>query len=155
MTSREPQFPDPLATREIVRPGGQAHKAGLDIPRRIAALEQGAIGRAHLGPPIDWTTPTLGTGWTQYGDAAYGPLKYSRDAIGNVWIRGLLVTDGTTATAFNLPAGCRPGEILIIGSQDVTAAAPVFVSSDGNVGQWLGASVRAWVSFSVSFRAEQ
>lgn len=45
-----PQFPDPLGMREVVRPGATASKAGPDMLQRVAALEQGALGRP--GPEI-------------------------------------------------------------------------------------------------------
>jgi len=63
-----PQFPDPLGVREVVRPGATAHKAGLDLVRRVAALEQGALGRPGPGVPngsgiISDTTQTGGARW--------------------------------------------------------------------------------------------
>lgn len=45
-----PQFPDQLGMREVVRPGATASKAGPDMLQRVAALEQGALGRP--GPEI-------------------------------------------------------------------------------------------------------
>ncbi len=45
-----PQFPDHFGMREVVRPGATASKAGPDMLQRVAALEQGALGRP--GPEI-------------------------------------------------------------------------------------------------------
>jgi hypothetical protein len=52
----EPVFPDPLGVREVVRPGATAHKAGLDVVRRLQALEQGALGRPGPGV-VDGSVP--------------------------------------------------------------------------------------------------
>jgi hypothetical protein len=70
MSGSAPQFPDPLGVREVVRPGATAHKAGLDLVRRVAALEQGALGRPGPGVAagstvISDTTQAGGVGWKQ------------------------------------------------------------------------------------------
>lgn len=67
-----PQFPDQLGMREVVRPGATASKAGPDMLQRVAALEQGALGRP--GPEIangctitSDTTQTGGVKWEANG----------------------------------------------------------------------------------------
>lgn len=44
-----PKFPDPLGVREIVQPGATSHKAGMDIPRRVDAIERGALSAPGPG----------------------------------------------------------------------------------------------------------
>jgi hypothetical protein len=44
MSGSAPQFPDPLGSREVYRPGAVAHKAGRDVVRRVESLEIGALG---------------------------------------------------------------------------------------------------------------
>jgi len=44
-----PKFPDPLGVREIVQPGATSHKAGMDMPRRIDAVERGALSAPGPG----------------------------------------------------------------------------------------------------------
>lgn len=74
-----PQFPDPLGMREVVRPGATASKAGPDMLQRVAALEQGALGRP--GPEIangsvitSDTSQTGGVGWTARQTSHYASM---------------------------------------------------------------------------------
>ena len=68
MSGSAPQFPDPLGFREVDRPGATAHKAGMDLVRRVAALEQGALGRP--GPGVaDGSVPTANA--SQAGGVAW------------------------------------------------------------------------------------
>ena len=58
-------------------------------------------------PASDWITPTLSTGWTNYGGAGGEPASYRKDSTGTVYLKGL-VTSAAAGTAFVLPAGFRP-----------------------------------------------
>lgn len=66
--SGSPQFPDPLGAREVYRPGATQHKAGPDLPRKVLALEQGALGRpgpgvANGSVPTSVSSQTGGVEW--------------------------------------------------------------------------------------------
>jgi hypothetical protein len=78
------------------------------------------------GEATPWTNATLGTGWTNYGGATYGPAQYRR--LGNlVYLRGLITSGSATydmvaATVLTLPVGYRPLKAEIF-AQDSGGAA--------------------------------
>lgn len=70
-----PQFPDRLGSREVVRPGATASKAGPDMLQRVAALEQGALARP--GPDVvNGSVITSDTGSTGGITWKQGPGSY-------------------------------------------------------------------------------
>jgi hypothetical protein len=91
--------------------------------RKIADLLQyvmtNAAFSAELAAVPAWTDLPLSTGWT-------GTLKYRKDPLGIVWVKGY-VTAGAGATTFismqALPVGSRPavGDLITFSAWDGTA----------------------------------
>lgn len=68
------------------------------------------------GGPVDntdgtWLTPTLASGWTDYG-GTYVPVRYMRKD-GMVTIQCMATTSSINSTIFTLPAGYRPAYIIM------------------------------------------
>lgn len=109
-----------------------------------------------------WLAPTFSAGWSDYA-APYGPVRYRRTADGMVTIKGLASkTAGSTATAFVLPAGFRPAtnDLIFAQMSDVgggTIATRIDVQPNGTVYNPLANTAVAWpwISFSLSFQADQ
>ena len=87
-----PQFPDHFGMREVVRPGATASKAGPDMLQRVAALEQGALGRPG---------PEIANGCVITSDITQvGGVKWQM-GIGTQAGYGALTTDSTAGDAIS------------------------------------------------------
>lgn len=77
---------------------------------------------APSNTPLDWVNLSAGVGWT-----VSGRFQYSKDGIGNVRLRGILVGNGTvgTHTLGTLPVGFRPtiDELLTVSYQQILGVA--------------------------------
>lgn len=121
-----------------------------------------------------WTTPTLGTGWTQW-DAGpsgtttgrYGFPRYFKDAFGIVHMDGLAKnnsggsnTASTNALIFTLPAGNRPSHalrIVLVGNNSSDSLQEIDIDVDGSVKLVGVASIvnNQWISLNnIHFLAE-
>ena len=174
--SGAPQFPTPdWYGAQPLRPGGAAHKAGPTMEQRLEALERGEMGRPGpgvvdgcvvtssaaaqggakwQGPLVDWTTFPYAAGVTDYG-SGFGPPKYMKDALGTVFVRGLIQPSATSAASSllgTLPAGCRPGVSFRVMLSRSAVATDTNISAAGAITM---AHVAAdWISVSFSFKAE-
>lgn len=68
------------------------------------------VGQFGIREPIDWVYPTLLNGWENYG-GSYKLVSYCKDALGRVYIRGLVRRGNPGTAIFRLPVGFRPGGI--------------------------------------------
>jgi hypothetical protein len=91
------------------------------------------------GTPKDtWHTPTFVNSWADYGGIY--PVRYMKDALGFVHLKGLLTSGTINATAFNLPAGYRPPNGHNFPSSSAGAFAQFSVASNGDVKPLVGAN---------------
>ena len=86
----------------------------------------------HVKLPEAWITPTLVNGWVNLGNG-YSTAGYYKDNFGRVYLKGTLTAGTTGTTAFNLPFGYRPPQILRFTSLINGVAKEVRVHSNGNV----------------------
>lgn len=114
--------------------------------------------KLHTGPrpnQVEWTTPTLGSGWTQYA-APYGPTRYMKDAEGTVFMKGLLTRVGGGNIPFTLPVGMRPSQTLIFACLSGTTGTAIRVDIDSaGIVSLPNGGDHAWVTFTLNFKAEQ
>jgi hypothetical protein len=83
-----------------------------------------------------WQTPTLATGWTNYGNGYNDPGFY-KDALGWVHLKGMIKGPAATSTMFTLPAGYLPAQRYLTMTWGASAGnyafARVDVDTAGNV----------------------
>lgn len=122
--------------------------------RRVAA----SIGSSwqkiyHEGMETGWFAPTFENGWQQV-DATDHKVLYRKDADNMVHLRGLVSGGAYNTRAFILPAGYRPGNLLIFGPATNVSNLParVDIYETGSVYIIYGS---AWVSLAgIAFKAE-
>jgi len=61
-----------------------------------------------------WIAPALGSGWSVYNSETIGYRRLN----GVTYLRGRGSSTGTGSTAFTLPAGFCPGQIMIVAAPD-------------------------------------
>lgn len=106
------------------------------------------------GDQVPWTLLPLQTGYSHYG-APFGPCNFMKDALGTVFVRGLVQTDAGAASLLigQLPVGCRPARQVVMpimtsgGLQRFDLYESGFVSSSS-------LAVGSWSSLFFSFKAE-
>ncbi len=75
------------------------------MTRRVSVTE---LRKADIS--INWITPTLLNGWTNYNPYFTG-VGYNKDALGYVHIKGVIASGAGNAVIFKLPAGFRPYKV--------------------------------------------
>ena len=129
-----------------------------DLKARLAALES-RIERPIATAMENWITPTLNSGWSDYG-SGWASAAYCKDPLDIVYLRGLVVaTAAAGTTIFTLPAEYRPPAHVMFAtlctqSSDATTLARLDVRDDGAV-RALIPDTRpfAWFSITCCFRA--
>lgn len=93
-----------------------------------------------------WITPTLMNGWNAY--AITTPVKYMKNTIGIVEIRGSVKTGTTGTIIFNLPIGYRPSQIIefVVATNSGTSVCTLVIGTDGNVVAYK--AYTTWISLS-------
>jgi hypothetical protein len=104
---------------------------------------------------IGWTNVTSGyaSGWGVYADLNFTPVRYRKDALGYVHMEGLIAGGTIGTTAFQLPAGFRPGINLIFASAAVGQWAELRVNTTGDVIPNTAPGGSGWFSVACSFYA--
>jgi len=92
-----------------------ATPADVALAAVVGAATTAARGdHTHKVADSGWLTPTLLNGWAVY-DATFGNAAMYRKIGPIVFLRGLIRSGTMGATAFNLPAGYRPGIRMLFG----------------------------------------
>lgn len=169
------------ATGDIVRvtylyavsTGGNAQSVnGIAASTTPTANQLLPLGSNALFPAPTWVTPTLGTGWTQFDtgtipttSAVYRFPRYCQDITGTVHLSGLVKnnsggnnTASTNQRIFTLPAGCRPGHVILFAVLKDYLICEVAIYPTGEVS--IAGSViipnASWVALNnITFMAEQ
>ena len=96
--------------------------------------------------------PAFENSWENFG-AAWDTAAFAKDAIGRVWVKGLVKLGDDAAAVFTLPAGYRPAATILlpiamsnnlIGRLDINAAGEV-------VTRIIGAGSNAWATITCVF----
>lgn len=129
--SGAPQFPTPgWVGAQPLRPGASAHKAGLSLEQRIAALENGAASRPGPGVvdgsiPIADATAQGGLTWSETDNyqrrllyQAHG-FKFGSTGVGTTYILG---SDSSTSVASPLSTATTLYTIPILRLDDADHA---------------------------------
>jgi microcystin-dependent protein len=104
-------------------------------------------------PATTWVSPTLNSPWTNYG-GGWQPARYTRDAMGTVFVEGLVNSGLVGSAVFNLPAGFRPAQGLIFSTVANNTFARLDIGSNGDV-VWNTGGTSGFVSISCNFKASQ
>lgn len=101
--------------------------------------------RNPVDQPGSWQTPTLLSGWSNYG-SGYAPVAYRKDLEGIVWLRGVITNASTPSAGSNifvLPTGYRPANnhvfCALSGGPDTLGRVDVY--SDGSVVYFSGSNL--------------
>jgi hypothetical protein len=87
-------------------------------------------------------------GWTNGGGAE--PLRFRKDPLGRVWVRGNVSGGLSNSGVFTLPAGYRPVRQMLFDNLQTGATAGTYliVNTDGSVIPTTAASVAIWIDIS-------
>ncbi len=98
--------------------------------------------------------PAFENSWVNFG-GAYDAAGFAKDAIGRVWIKGL-VKSGVATTVFTLPVGYRPTKdiVMVSASNNVVIAKLQVTSAGAVVATLLGVGTNAWYSINIVFTAD-
>lgn len=99
-------------------------------------LDDSGTNNQLAGRLNGWTTPALGSGYSNSFGAPFAEVSYTKDDAGNVFVRG--VVTGTSGTIFTLPAGHRPSAKLVFGDPNGNAIA---IGTDGVIAPIFGATM--------------
>lgn len=115
---------------------------------RVARLEKNAATSVQMA----WLTPTFTNGWTQFNSAT-NPVRYFRDSLGMVHLKGYISGGAVGSPAFTLPVGYRPDtqyNVLVRTGGGASTALQVEVNGQVTV----NTPYTTWVSLdNVHFRA--
>lgn len=104
-------------------------------------------------PATTWVSPTLNSPWTNYS-GGWQAARYTRDAMGTVFIEGLVNGAPAPSVIFNLPAGFRPAAGLIFSTVANNSFARIDVAANGDV-SWNTGGTSAFISINCTFKAGQ
>lgn len=104
-------------------------------------------------PATTWVSPTLNSPWTNYS-GGWQAARYTRDAMGTVFIEGLVNGAPSPSVIFNLPAGFRPAAGLIFSTVANNGFARIDVAANGDV-SWNTGGTSAFISINCNFKASQ
>lgn len=103
-------------------------------------------------PDASWITPTLLNSWVNY-NTAYVGAGYRKLSDGLVVMHGIVKSGTAGSVIFNLPAGYRPSQAIIVDTQSVDVGARFDILATGDV---VATRVNnAWVSIDYSFFPDQ
>ncbi len=105
---------------------------------------------AILGETLSWSTPTLINSWVVQTSGSTD-VKYSKDQIGVVRLRGAVKNGTLQNTAFVLPSGYRPAQDIVFAIAMNTGTGQLVVRAAGDVQPWAGSNQWVWLD-SVQFR---
>lgn len=108
----------------------------------------------YSGPGLGgWTNATYQNGWSSYLASSFPAAQYRQDADGTVHIRGLIGNGPNGTVVFNLPAGMRPGKILLRVNQSSNVTGRIDIHGNGNL--VAATSTAGWVTLDgISFTPE-
>jgi len=128
----------------VTIPGISPQSTYRPLPGDIVWLEfMGAD--AHISPPLTsddnfkWRTLTLGSGWTTYAGAWDEPLRYYRDPLGFVHLKGSVAGGAMGSTISTLPLTYRPNQTYAgfscycFGGAGMQAGGVAIQGSTGNI----------------------
>lgn len=104
-------------------------------------------------PATTWVSPTLNSPWTNYS-GGWQAARYTRDAMGTVFIEGLVNGAPSPSVIFTLPAGFRPAAGLIFSTVANNGFARIDVAANGDV-SWNTGGTSAFISINCNFKASQ
>lgn len=100
--------------------------------------------------------PALQNSWVNYTGApvgGYAVTRFWKDPLGMVHVQGMVEAGTPPSVVFTLPAGYRPGKILILPTYTFGGVGRITVGADGAVTVTVGHTT--WTSLSIpSFRQE-
>ncbi len=144
----------PAATAALGTDELPINEAGASKKLTVAQIQALILAAAGLMvPDANWIAPTFQNGWTNFG-APYATAGYRKDALGVVWIKGLVKGSSPNAI-FTLPAGYRPAETKHFAVESSVGTPPlgvIYIRSDGVV--WPDWAYADSLSLNVSFLAE-
>ena len=120
---------------------------------RTSAADLFAVNPSFLTLCEDWITPTLLNSWTEVSGF---PVRYCKDALGFVHLKGRLQSAAASVAIMTLPAGYRlsSGCAMIFPTGNGTVAF-LAVASTGNILCTTTISPSAWVDLTgLSYRAD-
>lgn len=133
----------------------------LDTDRKIAErferLERmiQSLRTEPLGQNDAWITPSsMLNGWADYTGIGFAACQYMKDAVGFVWVKGLVQGGTVPAAVFLLPSGYRPLENRIFVGYSNAGPSRVDVQSNGYVVIQAGGNGYSSLD-SIMFLAEQ
>lgn len=86
-----------------------------------------------IAPLVPWTAaPAFTNSWANYG-SPYGVARYQKDAAGFVHLAGCISSGTMAASAFTLPADCRPTTPLYIACMGNGVVGRLYIGTDGTV----------------------
>jgi len=120
-----------MAANDASFNNGNGFNDGILVTRHFGAAQITA-DKVDLSAQPAWITPTLVNGWADYG-SGFSPIRYMKDSMGFVRIRGMVKSGTINATMFTLPVGYRPvGTSMFVGMSgggavriDITATGAV------------------------------
>lgn len=104
-------------------------------------------------PATTWLPAQLQPPWFHYG-GGWQSARYTRDAMGTVFVEGLVAGGSAGDTIFTLPVGYRPVGQLIFATIANNGLARLDVTSGGAV-VWNTGGTSAFISVNCTFKASQ
>lgn len=90
---------------------GKANTADVYTKQQVDAQLAEKVNKAQE----DWIIPTLTAGWTQ-ADTINHPVRYMKDSLGFVHMKGKVTGGKIFSNIFILPSGYRPSSIIRVAS---------------------------------------
>ncbi|KKM86624.1 hypothetical protein LCGC14_1277110 [marine sediment metagenome] len=92
--------------------------------------------------------------WVNYG-GAYTGARFAKDALGRVWIQGMVKNGADGVAIFTLPVGYRPTEgVQVLAIVDDNVIGKLQILSDGAVKGFKLGGTGTWTSITMMFNAD-
>jgi hypothetical protein len=147
-----------VETGQRVRPEVMKSFVRVEDLVALKLLRLSENGKTLVSVQPQFVIPTFINSWVNFETTGLGDehvhAGYYRDALGRVYLRGLVKSGAVPSTIFVLPAGYRPGSRLLFGTISNSAIGRVDVTAAGLVIAQVGNT--AWISLNgISFVAVQ